>query len=384
MLDFIYGLTVQYEKIKGIFSNELLTLVILFSMLFRKKIVNSITSFVLKSFNVKENETTKRNIKFVQNYIIILGVYLLFLIWFKDVNFIDKFTKFFRVVTIITITRLIAILVKPEGIVSKVMSQKGDSSSDRSAPIINFIYSVFVAITYFIGGVIVLAEFGYNLNGVVAGLGISTAFISLSLQDFLKSIISGATIMTEKPFKIGDIIEGDSYSGVVENITLRTIKIRTDDNSVINVPNLKITTECVTNISEIDNRRFNLSIYISYGIKIEKVRRVMDKVRLFLENNEKVLTETIAIKFEEIAKEGMKITINCYIDEAKKPRFLVVKERINFEIMKVLEAEGIELYTNNIRIKNFDPEMLNGRKNEEKKLATKTFRTLGLAGFQAH
>ena len=247
------------------------------------------------------------------------------------------------------------------------MSQRGAGTSDRSTPIINFIYSTFVAITYFIGGVIVLAEFGYNLNGVVAGLGISTAFISLSLQDFLKSIISGATIMTEKPFKIGDIIEGDSYSGVVENITLRTIKIRTDDNSVINVPNLKITTECVTNISEIDNRRFNLPVYISYGIKIEKVKRVMDKIKLFLENNEKVLTETIAIKFEEIAKEGMKITINCYIDEAKRPRFLVVKERINFEIMKVLEAEGIELYTNNIRIKNFDNALLGERKNEEKK-----------------
>ena len=76
MLDFVYGLTVQYEKIKGIFSNELLTLVILFSMLFRKKIVNSITSFVLRSFNVKETETTKKNIKFVQNYIIILGIWI--------------------------------------------------------------------------------------------------------------------------------------------------------------------------------------------------------------------------------------------------------------------------------------------------------------------
>ena len=367
MLDFIYGLTVQYEKIKGIFSNELLTLVILFSVLFRKKIINTITGIVLKAFNIQETESTKRNIKFIQNYIIILGGYLLFILWFKDVNIIEKITKIFRVITIITITRLVAVLVKPEGIVSKVMSQKGDGTSDRSTPIINFIYSTFVAITYFIGGVIVLAEFGYNLNGVVAGLGISTAFISLSLQDFLKSIISGATIMTEKPFKIGDIIEGESYSGVVENITLRTIKIRTDDNSVINVPNLKITTECVTNISEIDNRRFNLPLYISYGIKIEKVKRVMDKIKLFLENNEKVLTETIAIKFEEIAKEGMKITINCYIDEAKRPRFLVVKERINFEIMKVLEAEGIELYTNNIRIKNFDNALLGERKSEEKR-----------------
>ena len=93
----------------------------------------------------------------------------------------------------------------------------------------------------------------------------------------------------------------------------------------------------------------------------------MDKVRLYLENNEKVLTETISIKFEEIAKEGMKITINCYIDEAKKLRFLVVKEKINFEIMKVLEGEGIELYTNNIRIKNLDGKILPLIQNEEKK-----------------
>ena len=63
----------------------------------------------------------------------------------------------------------------------------------------------------------------------------------------------------------------------------------------------------------------------------------------------------------------MKITINCYIDEAKKLRFLVVKEKINFEIMKVLEGEGIELYTNNIRIKNLDGKILPLIQNEEKK-----------------
>lgn len=124
MLDFIYGLTVQYEKIKGIFSNELLTLVILFSMLFRKKIVNFITSMVLKSVNVQETETTKKNIKFVQNYIVISGIYLLIFIWLKDVNFIDNLSKIYKVITIITITRVIAVLVKPEGIVSKVLNRQ--------------------------------------------------------------------------------------------------------------------------------------------------------------------------------------------------------------------------------------------------------------------
>ena len=124
MLDFIYGLTVQYEKIKGIFSNELLTLVILFSMLFRKKIVNFITAMVLKSVNVQETETTKRNIKFVQNYIVITGIYLLIFIWLKDVNFINNLSKIYKVITIITITRVIAVLVKPEGIVSKVLNRQ--------------------------------------------------------------------------------------------------------------------------------------------------------------------------------------------------------------------------------------------------------------------
>jgi hypothetical protein len=124
MLDFIYGLTVQYEKIKGIFSNELLTLVILFSMLFRKKIVNFITSMVLKSVNVQETETTKKNMKFVQNYIVISGIYLIIFIWLKDENFINNLSKIYKVITIIIITRVIAVLVKPEGIVSKVLNRQ--------------------------------------------------------------------------------------------------------------------------------------------------------------------------------------------------------------------------------------------------------------------
>ena len=124
MLDFIYGLTVQYEKIKGIFSNELLTLVILFSMLFRKKIINFITAMVLKSVNVQETETTKKNMKFVQNYIVITGIYLLIFIWLKDENFINNLSKIYKVITIIIITRVIAVLLKPEGIVSKVLNRQ--------------------------------------------------------------------------------------------------------------------------------------------------------------------------------------------------------------------------------------------------------------------
>ena len=97
----------------------------------------------------------------------------------------------------------------------------------------------------------------------------------------------------------------------------------------------------------------------------------MDILKLKGKIAEKGKTQTDLAKKLNLSVQSFNAKLNGRakfdIDEAKKPRFLVVKERINFEIMKVLEAEGIELYTNNIRIKNFDPEILNGRKNEEKK-----------------
>ena len=60
--------------------------------------------------------------KFVQNYIVISGIYLIIFIWLKDENFINNLSKIYKVITIIIITRVIAVLVKPEGIVSKVLN----------------------------------------------------------------------------------------------------------------------------------------------------------------------------------------------------------------------------------------------------------------------
>lgn len=79
---------------------------------------------VLKSVNVQETETTKKNMKFVQNYIVISGIYLIIFIWLKDENFINNLSKIYKVITIIIITRVIAVLVKPEGIVSKVLNRQ--------------------------------------------------------------------------------------------------------------------------------------------------------------------------------------------------------------------------------------------------------------------
>ena len=169
--------------------------------------------------------------------------------------------------------------------------------------------------------------------------------------------------MTEKPFKIGDIIEGDSYSGVVENITLRNTVIRLKNNALMSIPNLMITTEYVINFDKIENRRIENNIFLDFDTEEEKIRRVLAKVNNILKNDSKVIRETIVTRFENISQEGLKLMIYCYITDYEYSKFLNVKENLNYKIMEILKTENLRpLYTVN-QVKMTEPI----KQNEEKR-----------------
>ena len=204
---------------------------------------------------------------------------------------------------------------------------------------------------------------GYNINGLVAGLGIGSAIIALAVQDLVKSVISGATIISEKPFSIGDSIQIGEYIGTVENITLRNTVIRLKNNALMSIPNLMITTEYVINFDKIENRRIENNIFLDFDTEEEKIRRVLAKVNNILKNDSKVIRETIVTRFENISQEGLKLMIYCYITDYEYSKFLNVKENLNYKIMEILKTENLRpLYTVN-QVKMTEPI----KQNEEKR-----------------
>ena len=82
-----------------------------------------------------------------------------------------------------------------------------------------------------------VSELGYNISGFVTSLGIGGVVITLAAQDTAKSLIGGALIILDKPFKVGDYIKVGTFEGIVEEITFRSTNIRTLDNSVLHIPN---------------------------------------------------------------------------------------------------------------------------------------------------
>ncbi|MGP1608896.1 MAG: mechanosensitive ion channel family protein [Clostridium sp.] len=336
----LYQLQGIKEQLDMFISSELLIIVILLIMLFRKKIVISIRKLAYAVFKLPISKIEERErFNFLSTYILLSGSLLLIKILAKNPIIEPTLFKMFKILSIFILSLTLSTFISPESLVFKKIIEK--SEINKNIFLNQFISKLIKVIIYILGIFIIITELGYNINGLAAGLGIGSAIVALAVQDTVKSIISGATIITEKPFVIGDFIELNKYLGTVETITLRNTKVRLLDNTIVNIPNSIITNECVVNYNEIENRRIELKINLPFDVELRKMERILRKIENLLENSTKVLPQTSVVRFEEISKEGLRIYVYCYISESKYERYIAVKEHINFEIMKILDSEKV-------------------------------------------
>lgn len=201
-------------------------------------------------------------------------------------------------------------------------------------------------IIYIIAGFLVIYEWGYDLTGLIASLGIGGIVITLAAQDTAKSVIGGIAIFLDKPFKKGDYIKIGQYEGTVEDIKFRTTNIRTLDNSVLHIPNSEMSISAIINYSEMEKRRYYAKITLEFDTKLEKVENMKIQIEKMLQQRNDILKDTISVKFQNISDNGMEIIIIAYINETNYENYLEIKEKINYEIMTILQKENISLAYN--------------------------------------
>ncbi|MCH9833820.1 MAG: mechanosensitive ion channel family protein [Alphaproteobacteria bacterium] len=139
----------------------------------------------------------------------------------------------------------------------------------------NFISKTVYWISFAIGLIVVLALFGVNVTPLFAVFGGVSFILGFALQDTLGNLASGLMIMLLKPFDTGDFIRVSGTSGIVDDMTVVSTKIRTHDNQVIIVPNSKIWGDVITNVSASAERRVDLVFGISYSDDAKFAIRVL-------------------------------------------------------------------------------------------------------------
>jgi small-conductance mechanosensitive channel len=184
----------------------------------------------------------------------------------------------------------------------------------------------------------VLGELGVKLTALLGAAGIVAVAVGFASQTSVSNIISGLFLISEKPFAIGDVIKIGGTTGIIQSIDLLSIKIRTFDNMFVRIPNEKILTSEVTNITRFPIRRMDITLQVSYDEDLDRVRAVLNEIAVA---NPWCLDEPApVIVLGEFKESGIDLLFGLWFS---KTDFLDLKNSIMNEILTRFRAEGIRI-----------------------------------------
>lgn len=317
-----------------------IAIVILFYM------VSSLFSkIVIKLFKIKGNDKEKiKNsdiYKALKSIFMCAGLYIGLLILNLPENWFLLCSKIIRVGFILNIARAIAALISPESKLMKTVGKNEKIAENKTA--LNTISKIIKVILYIIAGFMIVADFGYDLSGLITGLGLSSVVIALAAQELVGNLISGMAIASDKPFQVGDYITVGTFAGTVVDIKFRCTKIRTAENTIVTIQNSRIISEYVVNSSKIDKRRLELNLRLPLDTNSNVVAGLLESIKLVLYSNAEVIANTLQVNVMNIELDAIVINIYFYTNIVDYAEFLKFKTKTNLSIIKLLEEKEIKL-----------------------------------------
>jgi small-conductance mechanosensitive channel len=196
----------------------------------------------------------------------------------------------------------------------------------------------------------VLGELGVKLTALLGAAGIVGIAVGFASQTSVSNIISGLFLISEKPFAIGDVLRVGATTGIIQSIDLLSIKIRTFDNLFVRIPNEKILSSEVTNITRFPIRRMDILLQIDYGQDLSKVHGILASIASAnpwsLDEPEPV------IMFTEFKESGIEVMLGLWF---AKSDFIDLKNSIMKDISSRFTREGIR-FAHPRRTVSVDPE----------------------------
>jgi len=207
---------------------------------------------------------------------------------------------------------------------------------DRLLPIVSKGLKISVwAMAIIIG----LDNAGYDVTTMIAGLGLGGLALAMAAKDTISNLFGGFTIITDKPFTLNDRIQVKGYDGNVQEIGIRSTRIKTFDGREVIVPNASIANDVLVNVSAEPNRRVVLNLGLTYDTSHESMEKAMQILKEIVAENEN-LEEKVFVAFDAFNDFALNINFKYYITKGKD--VLQTQTQVNLEILRRFNAEGLE------------------------------------------
>jgi MscS family membrane protein len=195
-------------------------------------------------------------------------------------------------------------------------------------------------VIFVLGVLAVLSNLGFNMSTALAGLGIGGLAIGFGAQKTIENLFGGVSVLGDEVFRVGDTCRFGDRTGTVEDIGLRSTRIRTEERTLVAIPNGTVATINLENLSRRDKILFKTTLGLRPESKADHVRFVLAEIRKLLYSHPRVETQTVRVRLVDIGGSSLSIELLSYVLTRDFNEFAAVREDLLLRIMDVLEDSG--------------------------------------------
>lgn len=272
--------------------------------------------------------------------ILIFGIFFAFTVLPLDEEWNNFASLLFRGASVVIIfwalLRLVDVLV--DAATATMGGTEGQKALFGFAPLIKKAMRLFLSV---VAVVMVVDNLGYDIGGILATLGVGGLAFAIAAKDTVANLYGSIALILDRPFKVGDWIQvGSDVDGDVEEIGLRSTKVRTWPKTVISIPNAVLANEKINNWSRMPKRRVKQVVGVTYETSPDTMNEIVEEFRRILREDDGVNQDFILVNWTDFGASSLDILVYYFTTTTKWLEYMDVRQRINTKLAKAVDAHG--------------------------------------------
>jgi len=198
-------------------------------------------------------------------------------------------------------------------------------------------------IILFGGLLFTLYHFGVNPTAAFAGIGVGGIAVALAAQKTLENLIAGVSLIADKAVAVGDCLKIGDTVGTIEQVGLRSTRIRTLDRTMVSLPNGQISNMSLETLSARDKFWFHPVLGLRFETNASQMRSTLSEIRTLLLKNSNVERSSVRVRFVAIGQSSLNVEIVAYLYASDWNQFLEIQEQLLLSILEIVHHAGAEI-----------------------------------------
>jgi MscS family membrane protein len=181
---------------------------------------------------------------------------------------------------------------------------------------------------------------GVNTGTALAGVGLGGVAIALGAQRTVENLLGGVSLITDRALAVGDFCSISNRVGVVEDITMRSVRLRTVEQTLLSVPAGTLSQSTLENFATRQKILIQTTVRLRYGTTAQQLRYVLNEVRTLLEAHPVIETSSARIRLVDFSVRAIELELFAYVLTADWLEFLALREELLLQVVAIVESSG--------------------------------------------